>query len=260
MPFQQSGEIRYFTFAGLPDTAVAHAIFTRRGGVSPAPWDALNVGSTVGDVDSRVTENRIRAFAALSRKPDSLCDVWQVHGNKVVHARKPRALSELPPRADILLTDRPELTLFMRFADCVPIMLFDPVHRVVGLVHTGWQGTVQRAVAIAVKTMTTSYRTNPKDVIAGIGPSIGPHHYDVGPEVVARVSEVFSEQIEKVLYQNDSTVQFDLWSANRILLQNAGVEQIEIAGICTACNPDDWFSHRGEGGRTGRFGALIAIK
>ena len=264
MPFHQSEEIRYHTFESLQQAGVLHASITRRGGLSPAPWDSLNVGGTVGDDPQRVLENRRRSFQVVGRTLDSLYDVWQVHGTEVVCTDTPRPHDQPHLRADAILTNTPGVTLFMRFADCVPIFLYDPRNRVVGLVHAGWLGTVEKVVSDAVRSMTSHYRTDPVNVLAGIGPSIGAHHYPVGPEVVERVRAAFGPDGETLLKQQDgsgvdSAVQFDLWSANRLLLQEAGVENVEVSEICTACHLDDWYSHRAEKGRTGRFGALIGL-
>lgn len=264
MPFHQKQAIRYHTFESLDDAGVLHASISRQGGVSPEPWASLNLGGTVGDERSRVLENHRRAFQALGRPFESRYDVWQVHGVEVVCTDAPRPLDQPHARADAILTDSPEVTLFMRFADCVPIFLYDPKRRVVGLVHAGWQGTVKQAARVAVQTMTERYRSNPGDVLAGIGPSIGPHHYEVGPEVVELVRKAFGADASGLLHSSNgseakSAVKFDLWSANRLSLESAGVQRIEVAEICTACHPEMWYSHRGEYGRTGRFGALISL-
>lgn len=264
MPILQTDQIRYFTFSSFPDWPLVHGIIGRQGGVSPQPWASLNVGGTVGDEPGRVSENRRRIFAALDLPYESLFDVWQVHGVAVVCAQAPRPPQQKHQQADAILTDRPGVTLFMRFADCVPVLLYDPRRQVVGLVHAGWKGTVQMTAAQAVRRMVEEYGSRPADLLAGIGPSIGCHHYTVGPEVSAAVQQAFGKDASQLLRgcngsDGESQVQFDLWQANQLTLQYAGVEQIEIAGICTACDLDNWFSHRGEKGQTGRFGALIAL-
>ncbi len=260
MPFHHRDALRYLTFENFDALGIPHAVFTRRGGVSPAPWDSLNVGSLVGDHPECVAENRRRSFAALGRDLDSLYDVWQVHSAEVVIAEAPRH-GAAHHQADAILTDRPDVTLYMRFADCTPVLLADPEHHAVGLVHAGWQGTVKKIAAAAVRAMQARYGSRPEAIRAAIGPAIGPHHYPVGPEVVAQVEQAFGVQAPWLLAgPNDhSGVQFDLWSANRLVLEEAGVQQIEVSQICTACHLEDWYSHRAEQGRTGRFGALIAV-
>jgi YfiH family protein len=264
MPFQQNENIRYFTFEFLTDDQIAHAIFTRQGGTSPAPWYSLNVGGTVGDDKERVIENRYRSFRALGRSYDSLYDVWQVHGTDVVCVNSPRPTREAYRKADIILTDQIGVSLFMRFADCVPILLYDPIRRVIGIAHAGWQGTVKKVPAHAVEAMVTCYGSTPADIMAGIGPSIGPHHYDVGIDVVEQVQAAFGSDATGLLGSfngnvGQSQVQFDLWSANRLTLENVGVRYVEMSGLCTACHLSDWYSHRAEQGQTGRFGALIGL-
>jgi YfiH family protein len=276
MPFAEKDGIRYLTFDTLSVAGVTHAVFTRRGGISPAPWKALNVGGVVGDDPQRVAENRQRSFTALGKRLASMYDVWQVHGVEVVCAQSPRPADVPHLEADVILCDQPGVTLFMRFADCVPILLLDPRRGVVGLAHAGWMGTVRRVASAAVQSLHNCYGCQPSDLLAAIGPSIGAHHYPVGPDVVKRVQEAFGEQSEGLLLAQeasgsevgvalkgedslDSGVKFDLWNANRLVLREAGVNSIEVAGICTACFPEDWYSHRGEKGRTGRFGALIGL-
>lgn len=258
MPFAQQDGLRFYQFARLPSN-LKQAIFTRQGGVSPAPWDTLNVGGTVGDDAARVRENRSRSFAALGLKLESLFDVWQVHSADAAFAQAPRREGEDHQKADIILTDRPEVTLYMRFADCVPIMLHDPRLGIVGLAHAGWLGTVRGAASAAVRAMTERYGSKPADILAAIGPSIGPDHYEVGPEVVAQVQRAFGPAASNLVEARNGRTYLDLWAANRVQLEGAGVHQIEVSEICTACHLEDWYSHRAEKGQTGRFGAVLAL-
>ncbi len=250
-------EIKYVTFesfAGLP-----HGVFTRHGGVSPAPWSTLNVGGSVGDEIANVRENRIRSFAALNRHAESIHDVWLVHGTDVVFADQPRDLSLKSPQADLLFTDNPNVTLFMRFADCVPLLFHDPKKGVIGISHAGWMGTVKGVAAASIAAMKSHYGSDPRDVRAAIGPSIGPDHYEVGADVAGQVRASFGRHAESLLEPRGEKFHLDLWSANRIQLEEAGVGSVEVSQICTACHLDDWFSHRAEKGKTGRFGVLLAL-
>lgn len=256
MLFAEQNGLRFYQFDSLD---VRHAVFTRHGGLSPEPWKSLNLGGTVGDEIERVRGNRFLSFEALGCKPASIFDVWQVHSADAVCADAPRNFDEPYQKADIILTDKPDVTLFMRFADCVPILLHDPVKRVVGIAHAGWLGTVRDVAKATVETMVERYDSRPADVIACIGPSIGPDHYEVGQDVISQVEETFGADASLMLPQHGSHTHFDLWKANQYLLERAGVRQIELAGICTACHTDDWFSHRAEKGKTGRFGALISL-
>lgn len=260
MPFQHAAGLRYFTFEKLSAAGVKHAVFTRQGGVSAAPYDSLNVGSTVGDELAHVRQNLRRAFAALERVPESMFDSWLVHGTDVQVARAPRPADwARPPKADIIITDQPEVTLFMRYADCVPILLFDPARRAVAVAHAGWRGTVARVPAVAAAALSQHYGSRPQDLLAAIGPAISAERYEVGAEVVEQVHAAFGEEAAGLLPAYGASTHFDLVAANRVVLQQAGVQSIETADLCTASDPQDWFSHRGSGGRTGRFGALITL-
>lgn len=258
MPFHESHGVRYFTFENFPGS-IRQAVFTRRGGVSPAPWESLNVGGTVGDDPSRVTENRIRAFRTMDLDPASMHDVWLVHGTGVIFADSPRQ-SEKPLQADIQFTDNPAVTLFMRFADCVPLLFHDPTKHVIGIAHAGWLGTLRGTATTAIQAMQEKYESRPEDIRAGVGPSIGPDHYQVGDEVVSQFREKFGADCDRFMKTRNGSAYLDLWSANEFQLRQAGVGQIEQSGICTVCHLNDWFSHRGEKGKTGRFGALISLQ
>jgi len=259
MPFFQPDKIRYYAFDSLASEPVVQAVFTREGGVSPAPWHSLNLGSTVGDDPHHVSTNRRSALQAVGRDENSVYDVWQVHSASVSRGEAPRPANVDHQRADAIITNRPEVTLMMRFADCTPILLFDPVAGAVGLVHAGWQGTVKNVVGAAVEGLQAAYGSRPENILAAIGPSIGPDHYEIGPDVITQVHQTFGNDAAALLPERGIGTHFDLWSANRLLLERAGVRRIEVSGLCTACHLDDWYSHRAEKGKTGRFGALISL-
>lgn len=258
MPFYEKDGLRYFSFENFPKT-ITQAIFTRRGGVSPEPWTSLNVGGSVGDERTRVAENRIRSFQAMGRDPASIHDVWLVHGTDVVYADAPRLLEHPSAKADILLTNKAEVSLFMRFGDCTPLFFYDPIKKVIGMAHAGWMGTVRNVAGAAITAMQERYDSRSADIFAAIGPAIGPDHYEVGSDVIAQVQSAFGKDAERLLVSRNGSTYFDLWTANQIQLEHAGVEKVELSGICTACHLEDWFSHRAEKGKTGRFGALMAL-
>lgn len=256
MPFAEKNGFRYYQFDSLK---ARHALFSRHGGVSAEPWNSLNVGGTVGDNIEHVRKNRLLSFEVMGCKPESMFDVWQVHSADTVFAEAPHPKEFEYQKADIILTDKPEVTLFMRFADCVPILVHDPINQVVGVSHAGWMGTVKDVAGATVNSMRERYGSNPSDIIACIGPSIGPDHYEVREDVIQPAKGLFGDDSHQVLHAHGERIHFDLWRANQLLLQRAGVKNIELAGICTACHTEDWFSHRAEKGKTGRFGALISL-
>jgi polyphenol oxidase len=260
MQARHANGIRFYQFSSIAADSVSHGVFTRHGGVSPAPFASLNMSTSTGDTPENVRENRLRAFSALERAPDSVADVWQVHGAEVVLARSPNAPGTAQGRADALITDSPAVTLCLRFADCVPIVLYDRRRPALGVVHAGWRGTLLGAAAATVRAMGDAFGTRPPDIVAGIGPSIGPCHYAVGPVVVERAWAAFGDVAGEVLARRNGAVHFDLWAANRHALLAAGVEQIETADICTACRTDEFFSYRGERPRTGCFAAIAGLR
>ena len=259
MPFHHKDGLTYYSFTSFDEYGVVNAIFTRHGGVSQAPWASLNTGGTVRDNPQHVRTNLVRMFEAVGRAFNSRYDGWQVHGDFVYRADKPRPEPQPHIKMDGIITDKPDVTVLMRFADCVPILLYDPVKKVVGAVHAGWKGTVLKIAGKAVLRMQEEYGTNPEDVLAGIGPSIGPEEYEVGQEVVDAAAESFGELADQLLLSKGNSIHFDLWKANQFAMQDAGVKRIEIAGISTYTHVQDWFSHRKEKGKTGRFGAIIAL-
>ena len=260
MPFVETGGLRIFQFENLSSVAGTQAVVTRRGGVSQAPFSGLNVSTSVGDDPAIVSQNMDRIFVALGRPRASLFDSWLVHGTGALVAGGPRPVEwGKPPQGDIILTNKTNVTLFMRYADCVPLVYVDPVKKALALAHAGWRGTLLRVAAKAVEEMRLHFGSRAEDLLVGIGPAISVKNYQVGPEVVAEAQTAFSQADELLPHFGDST-HFDLKAANRRLLQEAGVRNIEDAGLCTFDNQQDWFSHRGSGGKTGRFGVLLALK
>jgi hypothetical protein len=256
----QSGSIKYYRFSSLELPGLYHAVYTRQGGTSPAPWKSLNFGSSVGDDINLVQRNKEKAFTAAGIDLESVYDVYQVHSSEVVRATRPLNIGEIHQRADAMITNQPGVTLLMRFADCVPVLLFDPKNRAVGIVHAGWIGTVNKIVSKVICKMEVCFGSKTTDLLAAIGPSIGPDHYQVQNDVVEKVVSTYKNDAAKILLNHDGKTCLDLWQANEISLREAGVEKIEIAGLCTQCHMDDWYSHRGEHGKTGRFGIMLGLE
>ena len=169
-------------------------------------------------------------------------------------------LSTVQQGTDGLITQRPDLPLVMAFADCVPVMLFDPVRSVVGIAHAGWRGLVRGVCQAAIRRMVSTYGCQPMDIRAGIGPAIGVCCYEVGSEVVEEFRDSVGDNQDFYRENSRGSYHLDLEAASQVALRQAGVTQIETASLCTACNVDEFFSHRREAGRTGRFGAIIALR
>lgn len=237
-----------------------HGVFTRKGGVSPAPWASLNLGGNVGDAPSAVRHNQDLIYRSLDLASDRVCSVWQVHSADVIVVDKPVEGRRWIALADGMVTNCPDTPLFMRFADCTPLLFHDPIRKVIGIAHAGWRGTVAGVGANTVRTMVQAFGCEPSNIQAGIGPGIGPQSYQVGEEVVQAIYDYFGTTDDLICRKSDDgTAYLDLWAANRLDLERAGVEQIEVAGIDTATHTDEFFSHRAEKGKTGRFGAVLTL-
>ena len=228
--------------AELP--AARAAFSTRLGGVSQEPYDALNVAIMTGDEREDVRENRLRLAAALGREPDGVVMGRQVHGAELrEHAERqePRVYADVvksPDEVDAHATADPGLTPLVMVADCLPVALDGPGG--VAMAHCGWRGLAAGVVARAATAVDAE--------AAAVGPGIGPCCYEVGDEVLAEFADLDGVADGRML---------DLSAVARALLERAGVEATEISGLCTKCNPDLFYSHRRDGGRTGRQAGLV---
>jgi hypothetical protein len=249
--------VSYITSDSLFEQGVPHGFFMRHGGCSPAPWISLNMATSVGDSRENVIENRERIASSLGIASDRFFDVWQVHGKHVVSAENPRLPDQIHIQADAIITAQPNVFLLMLFADCVPIMLYDRIQRVAGIAHAGWKGTLNNVIKELVVKMDKDLHVKAGDIQAVIGPCICQTHYQVGDDVALPAKEIYEN--EAVLIKRSGFYYFDLGLANMINLQRLGISRIERLEICTFCQKEDWFSHRGENGKTGRFAAVIGL-
>ncbi len=232
--------------AGFP-----HGFTTRHGGASQEPFASFNLGGAVGDNAARVEAN----WQALQRMTGlAFARVHQVHGDRVVVAHDAGPPTE---EADAVISARPGVAACVSVADCVPVLIGDPRSGAVAAVHAGWRGTLAHAAARAVEALAREVGAHPGDLLAAIGPAIGPCCY----EVSADVAHAFRHDLgARVAEPRTAGSRVDLWLANELVLRKAGLgqERIEILGRCTACEPDTFFSHRRDCGRTGRQVGFIA--
>lgn len=263
------GPLTYFQFERLTHFKnVVHAVVGRRGGVSDAPFDSLNVSFAVGDNPESVRQNRRLLCDSLSIPYTSLVVTKQVHGTDVIvldgthHPSDPDEWYSLLPPADGMITREPDCYPMMTFADCVPLILYDPGARAVGISHGGWKGTVAGIAGRTVAAMSRAFGSKPKNLLVGIGPAIGPCCYEVKEDVAHAVHQAGVDPAGLLLSMPDGTIHLDLWEMNRRQFVAAGVpaENIEVARLCTGCNTDILFSNRIERGRTGRFGAIVGLR
>jgi len=259
----------YYTF-GLLDRCggIRHGASTRLGGVSEGCYRALNLGLHVGDDAKNVVENRKRFLGALGMDAARLVTARQVHGTRVTvvgdedSGRGAFEHDTAVPGTDALVTSSLDLPVMILVADCVPILLYDPAKKVAGLAHGSWRGTMNGIGGATVAVMRDQFGSDPADMIACLGPSIGPCCYEVGGDVFELFSAVRARVVDEIFKkQENGKVKLDLWEANRLELIEAGVEpgNIEIAGICTSCKKDLFYSYRAEQGLTGRLGVALML-
>ena len=246
---------RFTAFSNL-----VHAVFTRNGGVSLKPYHSLNLSLSVQDNPTAVQVNFLTVCGALAVSPQQIAACQLIHGADIITVTHDNC-RQMMGYADGLITGEPNIFLFMRFADCTPLLFFDPVQRAVGLTHAGWRGTMQNAAGATVQAMKTELGCNPENIIAAIGPAIGPCCYEVGQDVIS-VAQASLENASTLLKKNGKPAyaHFDMWEANRRQLLAADTGEIIQSRCCTACHTDTFFSHRAESGQTGRFGVMIGLR
>lgn len=258
--------IWYGQFTHFPDF-VTQAVSTRFGGYSQN--GDLNLALHTGDDPDHVIQNRKKFCHAIGLSDDRIVTPQQVHGERIVYVtEKDRgrgvwSYTDAISDCDALITDRPNVALFLCFADCVPILLVDPVNRVIGLSHAGWKGTAKKIGQKTLLQMQARFGTKPQNCLIGIAPSIGACCYEVDDHVV---NEFRKEYVSLDTFLTPSAEQgkyhLNLWQANRLQLEEIGVPSANIvsADICTSCNAKILFSYRAEQGKTGRIAAVLAIK
>jgi YfiH family protein len=265
--YERAGTLPVYRFDRFSaEPSLVHATFTRLGGVSLPPYASLNLGHTVGDDPMAVEVNYSRVCRALRIHRSQTVTCHLTHSANVLVVTASDG-GRIVGRGDAMVTADLGVYLSMRFADCVPILLHDPVQGAVGLAHAGWRGTVKNVAGAVVQTMVDELGCSPEPMAAVIGPSIGPCCYQVRSEVIQAVEAAFPpggptyDNAERLLSRrNGRQAYFDLWEANRQQLTTAGVGQVVVAGLCTACHTDHFFSHRAEQGHTGRFGVIIGYR
>lgn len=257
--FEKNG-LRAYQFESFDSLSIKHGVFTRLGGVSDGIWQSLNLAGTVGDDKEAVKKNHELLFSAFGEPLSSRFDVWQVHGTQIHFADAPRPPEQKHKPGDAIFTDKPNITLTMRFADCVPLFFHNPVKNVIGLVHAGWLGTMLNIGQVAIKAVTERYGSNAADLKVGIGPSICGQCYEVGEDVLTRFDKYWKKDYQRFFRPHGNKFLLDIPAANEFTLRQAGVVNIEQSNICTAENLHEWYSYRKEKGLTGRFAALIALR
>lgn len=242
---------------------VTHGFTTRMGGVSEGYCSTMNISTTRGDDPKAIEENQRRLARALGVRVEDFTYTHQTHTTNVAVVREEDRGKRFM-ETDGMVTDVQGICLVTFYADCVPLYFVDPVHRAIGLSHSGWRGTVKRMGQVTLERMKEAYGTKPEDVFAAIGPSICQDCYEVSGDVIEEFRKNFSEFVWSQLFyeKENGKYQLNLWRANQIVLTEAGVEaqKIAVTNLCTHCNPEILFSHRSTGVKRGNLSALLAIK
>ena len=267
---KQVGDVLYLSYPLLENTGlVKHGFSTKIGGVSEGIWESMNLSFSRGDDEDCVRENFERMAEAIGVEPDSLVFAAQTHTTnvrRVTAADKGKGIVSSLDYADVdgLITNEPGICLTTFYADCVPLFFIDPVHKAIGLSHSGWRGTVGKMGQETLRRMKEEYGTEANDVIAAIGPSICQDCYEVSEDVIEKFKEAFDRIHWKDLFyeKENRKFQLNLWKANEIILLEAGVlkENIAVTNVCTNCNNDVLFSHRATKGQRGSLAAFMALK
>lgn len=286
VPVQRGKKLPYLAFPALEGTGfVKHAFTTRAGGVSEGVCATLNLSFSRGDSEEAVRENFRRLAEELGTEENCFVFTDQTHTTNVrvvTEADAGKGLTRPKDYHDVdgLVTDVPGIVLSVFTADCVPVFLADPVRRAIGLVHSGWRGTAGRIAEKAIRLMSGHYGTDPADLICAVAPSICQECYEISRDVAEVFGKAFSGHETEILttplqtdIKNDPVTKYlasghsedkfhlDLWQANRIVLEEAGVlpSHITVTDICTCCNPGLLFSHRASHGKRGNLGAFLMI-
>jgi len=258
--------IRFTHLSKFPE--LIHFVTTRVGGVSTGVLSSMNIGFTKEDNPESVIENRKILADALHIPFESFIFERQTHSDNITVVDSSHKKRGLYTKLDSLqnndgfIVQVPDVCPVAMHADCTPVILYDPVCKVAVTIHAGWRGTLKLIAKKGVEKMCSEFGTNPGDVLAGIGPSIGPCCYEVGEEVVNEVRKNFNgNEKELLLNKGKPRFHFDLWEANRLQLLNAGLrnENIAVCDLCSYHHPELLFSSRYSHSVTGRMGAGVMI-
>ena len=266
----QYKEMIYLTFPLLENTGmVRHLFSTRMGGVSRGIYSSMNLSFSRGDNKENVDENFRRIAQVLDSTPEHIVCSRQTHTTnvrKVTEEDLGKGVVRETDYDDVdgLITNVPGIILATFYADCVPLYFVDVKRGAIGLSHSGWRGTVNRMGQVTLQAMKRAYGTEPSDVMAAIGPSICQDCYEVGEEVADAFRKSFPNEWEYLIIKGkeEGKYQLDLQETNRRILLAAGVlpENIAVTDICTCCNSELLFSHRGSNGKRGNLGAFLELR
>ena len=247
---------------------VEHCFTTRLGGVSEGVCSSLNLSFSRGDNPEAVMENYRRVAETFGKTVDDFVCTDQTHTTTVLQVGKEECgygVTKERPYTDVdgLITNEPGVILSTFYADCVPLYFVDPVHKAIGLSHSGWRGTVGRMGKKTLEAMAEAYGTMPEDVYAAVGPSICQECYEISEDVAEHFYQEFEGHGDEILInKGNGKYQLDLWKTNEIVLLDAGIkpEHLAVTNVCTCCNSEVLFSHRASQGKRGNLAAFLMLK
>ena len=267
---QEKDGVYWLTYPGLEaEKEFLHGFSTRLGGVSKEHLYSMNLSFARGDREENVRENFQRIAHAVGFSEEKMVFTHQTHTTnvrKVTEEDWGKGFSRERDYSDVdgLITNVSQTVLTTFYADCVPIYLVDPVKKAIGLCHSGWRGTVGRISQVTIARMQEEYGSDPKDILAAVGPSICQNCYEVSGDVIEQFQDSFREKYWKELFyqKENGKYQLNLWKANEIILEEAGItkEHISVTDICTCCNPQLLYSHRASKGQRGNLAAFLMIR
>ena len=262
--------VHFLSCPKLEETGlVKHGFSTRLGGVSKGIFESMNLSFTRGDDEVAVAENFRRMGKAIGVEPEKFTFAKQTHTINVRVVTKEdegKGIVKLLDYEDVdgLITNVPGVCLTTFYADCVPLFVIDPVHKAIGLSHSGWRGTVAKMGQATLNKMKEVFGTEARDVVVAVGPSICQKCYEVSEDVIHEFDKVFDERWRDELYykKENGRYQLNLWKANEIIFMEAGVkkENIAVTDVCTNCNSELLWSHRATKGQRGSLAAFMALK
>ncbi len=254
----------YHSFQEFPN--IINIVSTRVGGISENPFKSLNLSFYVGDRTSNVINNREKLCNLLKIDLKSLVTCKQVHGTNIEivdrrqKGRGVKNADDAIENTDGLITNVPNLFLFMTSADCAIVSFYEPNKKIIGIAHSGWKGTADKINKKMVEKMKREFNCNPESIIVGISPSIGPCCYKFDRKRIIKFKQYDKEKI--FIKKPNETIHFNIWETIKIQLIESGIleNNIELSGLCTACNKKYFYSHFSENGNTGRFCGIIGMK
>lgn len=272
---RKKGDVVYLTFPPFSkEDWLVHGFSTRLGGVSTGVLSTMNLSFGRGDERECVLENYRRISSAIGFELNGVTASDQTHTNHVRTVTSEDAGKGIVREKDYrdvdgLVTNVPGLTLATYYADCVPLFFADPMHRAVGLSHSGWRGTVSDIAGETIRRMREAYGTSPEELLGAIGPSICQDCYQVSEDVILQVKNRYPSHLWNSLFREDFTAEgeekkyrLNLWEACRQNMIRSGMlpERIFVTDLCTCCNPRFLFSHRASQGKRGNLAAFLGIR